>query len=156
MIFMKTWNLRLGDPGAFILAADARCGPTDYTNDQIWNLHLARSEPPSLVLRTTFGLRARSLRLFPRFIEGDTVLDDPATFNSLPVVKRFYPNYLLVSFSPFMGIDVNIEYWVPFKKLTGQSLPTPPKLPTLPPLVTGNNFMWDDLILDVAAMIKSI
>ncbi len=113
MIFMKTWNLKSGDPGAYTLVADARCGPTDYINDQIWELHLERSEPPSLALRTTFGLRAQSLRMFPRFIEGDTIIDDPTTFNSPPVVKRFYPNYLLVAFSPLMGIDVSIEYWVP-------------------------------------------
>ena len=113
MICMRTWNLKSGDPGTYVLAADARCGPTDYVNDQIWDLHLERSEPPSLALRTTFGLRARSLRLFPRFIEGDTSIDDPAAFNSPPIVKRFYPNYLMVAFSPLMGIDVEIEYWVP-------------------------------------------
>jgi len=110
---MKTWNLKAGDPGAFILAADARCGTTDYLNDQIWSLHLERSEPPSLALRTTFGLRARSLRLFPRFVEGDISVNDPTTFSGQPVVKKFFPNYLLVVFSPFMGIDVEIEYWVP-------------------------------------------
>ncbi len=113
MLFMKTWNLKADDPGAFCLAADARCGPTDYVNDQIWDLHLGRSEPPSLALRTTFGLRAQSLRMFPRFIEGDTSVDDPSTFSSPPIVKRFYPNYLQAVFSPLMGIDVLIEYWVP-------------------------------------------
>ena len=110
---MKDWNLKTDDPGAYILAADSRCGPIDYVNDQIWNLHLERSEPPSLTLRTTFGLRAPSLRLFPRFIEGDTAITDPNSFSSQPVVKRFYPNYLRVAFSPFMAIDVEVEYWVP-------------------------------------------
>ncbi len=110
---MKNWNLKTGDPGAYILAADSRCGPIDYVNDQIWNFHLERSEPPSLTLRTTFGLRAPSLRLFPRFIEGDTAICDPNSFNIQPVVKQFYPNYLQVTFSPFMGIDVEVEYWVP-------------------------------------------
>lgn len=113
MYFMKSWSLKSGDPGAYVLTADSRCGPTDYLNDQIWNLHLETSEPPSLALRTTFGLRAPSLRLFPRFTEGDNTVNDPAEFNSPPVVKRFYPNYLLVGFSPFMGIDVKVEYWVP-------------------------------------------
>ena len=113
MIIMRTWNLKSGNPGAYILAADARCGPTDYVNDQIWSLHLERSEPPSLALRTTFGLRAASLRLFPRFVDGDTAVNDPAAFNSPPVVKLFYPNYILAAYSPFMGIDVEAEYWVP-------------------------------------------
>jgi len=113
MICMKTWNLKSGDPGGFILAADARCISTDYVNDQIWNLHLERNEPPSLTLRTTYGLRAPSFRLFPRFIEGDTTVNDPSRFNSPPVVKQFYPNFVRVAFSPFMGIDVEAEYWVP-------------------------------------------
>jgi hypothetical protein len=113
MILMRTWDLKSGDPGAFTLAADARCGATDYVNDQIWSLYLERSEPPSLALRTTFGLRCRSMRLFPRFVEGDAAINDPTLFNSPPVVKRFFPNYLLVAFSPFMGIDAEIEYWVP-------------------------------------------
>ena len=89
MIHMKNWNLTASDPGAYILAADARCGPTDYVNDQIWDLHLEGSEPPSLAMRTTFGLRARSLRLFPRFVEGDTSIEDPLIFNTPPVVKQF-------------------------------------------------------------------
>jgi len=110
---MKTWNLKFDDPGAYILAADARCGPTDYVNDQIWDFHLEQSEPPAVALRTTFGLRARSLRLFPRFVEGDTAINDPGSFSSPPVIKRFYPNYLQIVFSPLMGIDVEIEYWVP-------------------------------------------
>ena len=96
MILMKTWNFKSGDPGGYILAADARLVPTDYVNDQIWNLHLERNEPPSLTLRTTFGLRTPSLRMFPRFIEGDTSVNDPSKFNSPPVLKRFYPNYLRV------------------------------------------------------------
>ena len=110
---MKTWNLKSGDPGAYILAADARCGKTDYVNDIIWRLYLAHSEPPSLALRTSFGLRARSFKMFPRFVEGDTAVSDPDLFSAPPVVRQFYPNYLRVSFSPFMGIDVEIEYRVP-------------------------------------------
>mgnify|MGYP002065470454 CR=1 FL=1 len=36
MTFMKTWNLTTSDPGAYVLAADARSSSTDYVNDQIW------------------------------------------------------------------------------------------------------------------------
>ena len=110
---MRKWNLKSGDPGAFTLAADARCGPTDYTNDHIWELNLKGGEPPALALQTTFGLRARNLRLFPRFVEGDTAVSDPETFDTPPAVHRFYPNFVALSFSPFTGIDVEIEYWVP-------------------------------------------
>ncbi|MBL7161204.1 MAG: hypothetical protein ISS57_01255 [Anaerolineales bacterium] len=110
---MRTWNLTANDPGAYTIAADARCGPTDYANDHIWELSLAGGEPPALALKTTYGLRARNLRLFPRFVEGDTAVSDPENFVEQPSVQRFYPNYLALTCSPYTGIDVSLEYWVP-------------------------------------------
>ncbi len=110
---MRTWNLTVNDPGAYTLAADARCGPTDYANDHIWELALSGGEPAALAIRTTFGLRARNLRLFPRFVEGDNAVSDPEKFAEIPSIKRFNPNYLALQCLPFTGIDVSIEYWVP-------------------------------------------
>ena len=110
---IKTWNLDPDGPGAYTIAADARCGPTDYTNDHIWELALAGGEPASVSLYTTFGLRARNFNLFPRFVEGDTAISDPEAFNAPVVVRKFYPNYLQVAFSPATGIEVQLEYWVP-------------------------------------------
>jgi hypothetical protein len=110
---MKEWNFTSSDPGSYILAADARTGPTDYTNDHIWELHLDGGEPPGVALRTTFGLRARSLRLLPRFIEGDNAITDPYQFYTAPTLRKVYPNYVEVLCSPFEGIDVKIEYWIP-------------------------------------------
>ena len=110
---MRTWNLKQGDPMCLTLAADARLGRVDYCDDQIWDLQIGNGEPAALALQTTFGLRARSLRIFPRFCEGDVVLTDPTNFHSAPTVQKFYPNYLLTSYAPFPGIDVEGEYWVP-------------------------------------------
>lgn len=110
---MREWQLKSGDPLSLTLAADARLGPTDYSNDQIWALTLGGGEPPALALQTTYGLRARSLRLFPRFVVGDLILTDPEAFYRPPMVCKFYPNYLLLNFSPLPGIDVEAEYWVP-------------------------------------------
>lgn len=36
---------------------------------------------------------------------------DPAGFHSPPRVAHFYPNFLSVSFAPFEGLEVVIEYW---------------------------------------------
>ncbi len=107
------WNLSVNDPGAYIIAADARCAPTDYANDHIWELSLVGGEPPALAIQTTYGLRARNLRLFPRFVEGDSAVTDSENYADGPVVHRFFPNYLHVSCAPFTGIDVSLEYWVP-------------------------------------------
>jgi len=110
---MREWNLKAGDPLALTLAADARLGPTNYYDDQIWELKLGGGDPPALALQTTYGLRARSMRLFPRFEEGDRAVTDPAEFASPPTVRAFFPNYLRVQCTPFDGLDVELEYWVP-------------------------------------------
>ncbi len=110
---MREWNLKLGDPLSCVLAADARLGPVDYCNDQIWELSLGAGEPPALALQTTYGLRARSLRLFPRFLEGDLQQSDPSAFDHPPSIQYFYPNFLQLSFAPFPGIEVTAEYWIP-------------------------------------------
>jgi hypothetical protein len=113
---MRVWNLQSGDPLSLTLAADARLSPTDYCDDQIWELQLGGGDPPAVALYTTFGLRARSLRIFPLFTEDDITLSDPTSFAVIPSIKQFFPNYLNLDFSPFQGIDVKIEYWVPLSK----------------------------------------
>lgn len=110
---MRDWKLKPGDPLALTLAADARLGGTVYPNDHIWELELGGGDPAALALRTTFGLRARNVRLFPRFVVGGKVISDPSAFAAPPVVRRFYPNYLVVSFEPLPGLEVTAEYWIP-------------------------------------------
>jgi len=110
---MREWNLKAGDPLVLTLAADARLGPTDYCDDQIWELSLGAGEPPALAVQTTFGLRALSMRMFPRFGEDERMLSDPAEFAASPIVRSFSPNYLSVHCSPFPDIDAELEYWVP-------------------------------------------
>jgi hypothetical protein len=109
---MRTWNLGSGDPLQLTIAADARLTTPDYVNDHIWELDLGGGDPSALALRTTFGLRARLMRLFPRFIENGKAINDPAEFAVPPRVCRFYPNFLSVTFSPFSGVDVTADYWV--------------------------------------------
>lgn len=110
---MRRWNLTYRHPFRLNLAADERFGGTDYSNDQIWELSLGEGEPPAVSLRTTFGLRARGLRLFPCFSSGDYEVCDPEEFARAPVVRNFYPNFVRLDFSPFPDIDVLAEYWVP-------------------------------------------
>ncbi len=110
---MREWKLSPGDPLVLSLASDARVGPVDYTNDHIWEVNLERSEPPGVAIQTTFGLRARSFRILPRFIQGDQAVTDPAGFDQKPWIQRLYPNLLSMHFSPFPSYDVNYDLWVP-------------------------------------------
>lgn len=110
---MRDWSLVPGDPLSLVLAADARLSIPDYLNDHIWELTLGGGEPPALSLRTSFGLRAKAMRLFLRFNEGTKSVSDPAAFTLPPTVRRFYPNFLIVEYAPLPNIDVSCEYWVP-------------------------------------------
>ena len=88
---MRDWSLRLGDPLHLTLAADARLTKPDYPNDHIWEVELGSNDPErsAVGITTTFGSRARSMRLFLRFTEGGNSLTDPNTFASKPSLRRF-------------------------------------------------------------------
>jgi len=110
---MRDWNLAPGDPLALTLAADARHCPLDPANDHIWELEPGGGDPPAISLRTTYGLRARSMRVFARFILGGQALADPAEFAAPPVLRRFTPDWLKFSFAPVQNLLVSAEYRVP-------------------------------------------
>ncbi|HEX9616089.1 MAG TPA: hypothetical protein VGA03_01640 [Anaerolineales bacterium] len=110
---MRDWNLKAEELRTITIAADARFTAPNYYNDQVWELSLSGGEPAALALQTTYGLRARGMRLFPRFVEGDQDVGDPDKFSTPPILRRFYPNFLLVTCSPFPEIVVEMEYWVP-------------------------------------------
>ena len=110
---MHVWQLTQQDPLCLTLSADAQLSKPDYCDDQTWEMSLQGGEPPALSIQTTYGLRARMMRLFPRFTLNGVTVSDPGTFHQLPVLCQFYTNYARLTFSPFTGIDVTIEYWVP-------------------------------------------
>ena len=96
-----------------MLAADRRLSAPNYVNDHIWEMELGTGEPPTLSLRTTYGLRARSLRIFPRFTESGSTISDVSEFATPPVIRRCYPNFLELTFSPYQGLEVSYEVRVP-------------------------------------------
>ena len=110
---MHNCNLTSGNPLQLTIAADARLSTPDYLNDHIWELDLKGGDPAAVGLRTTYGLRARLMRIFPRFIENDKAVNDPADFAVAPHVHCIQPNFLEITFSPFVGVDVTAEYWIP-------------------------------------------
>ncbi len=101
------------EPLRLAIAADARLCSPDYANDQIWELNTCDGEPRTLSLQTTFGLRARVMRLFPSFIRKDQRIQDPQQFARPPHLLSCYPNYLSLSFAPSNQIHATAEYWAP-------------------------------------------
>jgi hypothetical protein len=112
---MRDWSLSLGDPLYLALAADARLCKPDYVNDHIWEVELGATEAErsAVSLVTTFGLRARSMRLFLRFTENNIAVTNLNTFVSKPSLRRFYPNFLTLDFVPLENLHVTTEFWVP-------------------------------------------
>ncbi len=112
---MRDWSLRLGDPLHLTLAADARLTKPDYPNDHIWEVELGTNDPErsAVGITTTYGSRARSMRLFLRFTEGGTSVTDPNTFVTKPSLRRFYPNFLTLDFVPFENLQTTADFWVP-------------------------------------------
>ena len=110
---MRDWSLAPGDPLCLTLAADSRLSIPDYLNDHIWELIIGGGEPPALSLQTTYGLRAKAMRLFLRFSENGKSVNDPAAFALPPTLRRFEPKFLILDYSPLKNIDVTTEYWVP-------------------------------------------
>lgn len=109
---MRTWSLRKGDPISLTLAADARLCNPDYVDDHIWEIHLGGSNPPALTAETTFGLRANSMRIFPRFVTLDGDYTDPENFTQPLILTSFLPNYLSFSLAPCAEMRVTAEYWI--------------------------------------------
>ncbi len=112
---MRDWSLRLGDPLYLTIAADARLCQTNYTDDHIWEVELGSSDPQrsAIGLHTTFGLRARLMRIFLRFTEGDVSLTDPNAFAGKPTLRRFHPNFLTLEFAPFENLHTTVDFWAP-------------------------------------------
>ena len=110
---MRDWSLGLRDPLCLTLAADARLCKPDYTDDQIWEAEFSSGDPAALSFRTTYGLRARSMRIFPRFMENGATRVDPAAFSEPPTLLRFYANFLRLKFAPFENLETLLEVWVP-------------------------------------------
>ena len=89
-----------------------RLGPTVYVHDQIWEVVMDGGEPAALAVRTTYGLRAQNMRLYPSYTEGERTVTDPAAYAEPPVVQAAFVNYVRVAGAPLPGLADITEYWV--------------------------------------------
>ncbi len=139
---MRIWRLTSHDPLSLTLAADAQLASPDYCNDHIWDLSLGGGEPAALAVQTTFGLRARIMRIFPRFTLSGVSISDPDSFNQLPILCQFFVNYARIIYSPYAGIDVTSEYWVPDSNRIGGRLK-----------ITNSSVVFRQMRLEIAAIL---
>lgn len=110
---MRTWSLKAGDPCTLVLSADFRFCDPDYFNDHTWEIKTGTGDFNLLELQTTYGLRARSMRIFPGFILDGKKVTRPEKFTSPPRLIHFFPNFLQFDFAPFPEVQVSAEFWLP-------------------------------------------
>jgi hypothetical protein len=116
---MREWGLTAEAPVFLRIAADARMTVPSYVDDQIWELCLVGGSPSAVALETNYGLRARSMRIFPGFRLDEETWIDPLDFHTPPAVESFLPNYLRISFEPALDLKVVAEYWAKESNLVG-------------------------------------
>ena len=110
---MRDWNLQPGDPLALTLAADFRLCTPDPGNDHAWEMEMGGGDPAALSVRTTYGLRARSMRIFHRFFVHGRIICDPEEFTQPACLRAFAPNFLELDYEPTRELHVQSEIWVP-------------------------------------------
>lgn len=110
---MRDIVLTPDQPVSLTIAADPRISSTDYVDDQIWELAFNSGEPQAITLQTNYGLRAANMRMFPRFTIGSETSTNPAKFAKPPILQKIFPNFISITFSPFIDLTAISEYWVP-------------------------------------------
>lgn len=109
---MRNWSLNLQAPLTLTLAADTRYDGFNPEDDQIWELTVSKDEPVGLELQSTYGLRAKSVRILPAFSLSGQMRADPRSFHSEPVIQSWLPDYISAVWDPYPQLAVKAEYWV--------------------------------------------
>jgi hypothetical protein len=113
MVYMRIWSISPDGPLTLQIAADVRSSHPSYVDDQIWQLTTGSGDPPALALATTYGLRAKTMRIFCGFGWDGEIVFDPTQFSQALVFQALFPNYLRLQFNPFPELQVVYEVWVP-------------------------------------------
>ncbi len=90
---MTRWQLTPNDPLALQLAADARLSPTDYFDDQVWELLLGSQNNPALALQTSYGGRVGLASLVPLWRIDNRAVYQYQAYTNPPMITAFAPGY---------------------------------------------------------------
>lgn len=89
---MPAQFLNHSDLNNFILVADSSFSEYLPKKDQVWMLRLDTSDPHPFALSTTYGLQAKSMRLFPNLIIDNKRISKPTDFSQPPCVTFYSPS----------------------------------------------------------------
>ncbi len=109
---MSWWQLGIDDPFAAQLAADARLSPTDYTDDQVWELALGTPGSPALALQTNYGGRVGLASLVPMWRIDNRPIYQYQAYTTPPEIHAFAPAYVEVMARLTPTLALRAEFWV--------------------------------------------
>lgn len=93
---MRIISLDRNSPNAFVLVPYDTFSKEKQLKDQVWRLNLDCTDPHPFCLTTTYGLRAKSMRLFPNLIHENRRISKPEDFSLLPRVIDYSPASFLI------------------------------------------------------------
>ena len=108
----RRWQLTPQHPTALQIAADARISPTDYTDDQVWEVVLGKVDSPALALQTRYGGRAGLASLVPMWIVERRPVYQYQAYAVPPTVTSFAPGFVRLEAKITPTLSVRAEYWV--------------------------------------------
>lgn len=110
---MDTLSFEISSPKAFILAARCSAASFSQERDQVWELELGDHDIHPISLHTTYGLRAREMRLFPSFTINNRRIAGLRDYFTPPAVTRYLPDAFRMQSSPGKGLEVQWEGYLP-------------------------------------------
>lgn len=93
---MRIISLDRNSPNCFVLVPHSAFSIKKPIKDQVWTLNLDCTDPHPFCLTTTYGLRAKSMRLFPNLIHENRRISKPEDFSLLPSIIEYSPASLLL------------------------------------------------------------
>lgn len=100
-------------PKAFILASDGAFTSFHPENDQVWELQIPQNEVYPFCLHTTYGLRCRSMCLFPILTIGSKHYHQGAAYLHPPAVTQYLPDSITIQSSPDETCQFLFEAHIP-------------------------------------------
>ncbi len=111
MTQLRRWQLTADHPYSLQIAADARFSRTDYSDDQVWELHPGAGEAAALTLQTRYGGRAGLASLVPLWMHEGRMIYQTLTYAKPPIITAFAPAYIQAEAELLPGVTLLAEYW---------------------------------------------
>jgi hypothetical protein len=110
---MQPLSLDRTKPNAFILVSEGKFSDCLPNADHVWALNLDTRDPQPFSLSTTYGLRAKSMHVFPEFIYKNRRISMPDDFIKPPRVTCYTPSSVQIEASYGNDFEFTFTCYLP-------------------------------------------